>query len=136
MKISEIIQNPKTAWHRQPPASRDAILGLKSKFIDLPETYFHFLSECNGGEGELQIDPGWFSLWPAEQVVSNNIGYEIINLLPQYIGFGSNGGGELLAFGIDSSNSGKVFMIPFIPLNKDEAKLICDSFERFLHLMK
>jgi hypothetical protein len=136
MKISEIIKNPKTTWRRQQPASQEIILSLKAKFPNLPETYFLFLGESNGGEGELDIEPEWFSLWPAEALASNNVGYEIQNSLPEYFGFGSNGGGELLAFGISSENLGKVFMIPFIPLDKNEAKLICGSFEKFLQLMK
>jgi hypothetical protein len=136
MKISEIIQNPKTTWRRQQPASQEVILSLKAKLPNLPETYLSFLSASNGGEGELAAEPEWFSLWPAESLISNNMSYEITTSLPEYFGFGSNGGGELLAFGIGSEKMGKVFMIPFIPLDKTEAKLICDSFEQFLQLMK
>jgi len=49
-----------------------------------------------------------------------------------FYGFGSNGGGELLAF--DSSSL--VFTIPFIAMAAGEAKLVADSWTEFVEMME
>ena len=53
--------------------------------------------------------------------------------LPGFFGFGSNGGGELLAFEL-SSPEAPVFMVPFIPLEATEAVLVAPSFLAFVSL--
>lgn len=47
--------------------------------------------------------------------------------LPGFLGFGSNGGGELLAFDT-RVQPWKVCMIPFIPLDESESIVIAPDF--------
>jgi len=94
-------------WYPQPPASPEAIAALRAQSgLDLPPAYLAFLERSNGGNGDLGIDPGWVSLWPAEEVVGLNHGYEVQQWIPGFFGFGSNGGGELFAF--DTANTAPV----------------------------
>ena len=53
-----------------------------------------------------------------------NPGYEIALCLPGFVGFGSNGAGELFAF----APSGEVAMIPFTPMQIREAQTIAADF--------
>ena len=53
--------------------------------------------------------------------------YKTAEYVPGYIGFGSSGGGELFAF----DKSFRIVMIPFIPMNEDEAILLAESWEVF-----
>jgi len=117
-----------------PPASEDSIRALKNNCEwDLPADYLSFLRLSNGGDGELGIDPGWFQIWPAEEVLPLNEGYEIHTNIPGFFGFGSNGAGELLAFETRAPHSGAVYMIPFVAMEESDAIKIADDFLTFAH---
>src|SRR3954447_10511778 len=97
--LEQIIRDPKALWDREPPASREAVAQLARTLPTLPAEYLAFLALSNGGEGDLALEPGWFQLWRTEEVVALNDSYEVATFLPGFIGLGSSGGGELLAFG-------------------------------------
>jgi len=82
--------------------------------------------------GELSADPGWFELWPADQLDERNAAYKTQEFVPGFWGFGSNGGGELFAF----DSQGSVFMIPFVPMEAKSAVKIADSWKSFDTMMK
>lgn len=120
-------------WHREEPAGQKQVQDLIANAVPgLPQEYIAFLQFSNGGAGSLGIHPGWFQLWAAEEVIKMNEGYEIDKNLPGYFGFGSNGGGELLAFEMIQGKPWKVVMIPFIPMEVDEAITIANDFEEFV----
>jgi len=123
-------------WRRELPAKTGTIqtLLLESRFA-LPEDYLRFLKLSNGGEGELGVEPGWFVLWLAETVIENNDGYEVHKWIPGFFGFGSNGGGELLAFDTRTAQPWKIYMIPFIPMEETEAILVAESFADFIKVI-
>ena len=122
-----------TSWQPEPPAEPSAIEALPSESgLDLPEDYLQFLRFSNGGEGELGVKPGWFQLWPTEEVIGLNKGYEVQKWVAGFFGFGSNGGGELLAFDTRKPQPWKVYMIPFECLREEEAVLVADSFASFV----
>ncbi len=77
------------------------------------------------------VDPWWFSLWSAEEVMQLNRDYRIKEFAPRFFGFGSDGGGYLLAFDMQSS-PWKVIMIPFIPMEEKEAEVIAEDFLAFV----
>jgi hypothetical protein len=119
-------------WRGDPPASEAAIQKLLNDCgFRLPEAYLSQLRQSNGGEGDLAVDPGWVSFWPAEEVIDLNKGYEVSEYLPGFFGFGSNGGGELLAFKINEIGRWPVYMIPFIPMGEEHARRIAKDFEEF-----
>jgi len=84
-----------------------------------PDEYLKYFEQDNPKEGSLAVEPGWFQLWSPEEIESTNKGYEVEQNVPGFLGFGSNGGGEMLAF----DQIGQIFMIPFVPMRVNEAKL-------------
>jgi hypothetical protein len=101
----------------------------------LPEAYLSFLQMSNGGEGELAIEPGWFWIWSVEEVLEANQAYGIEECIPGFFGFGSNGGGELLAFDMRHGKPWTIVMIPFIPMEEQEALIIAEDFLDFVRAM-
>jgi hypothetical protein len=97
--------------------------------VSLPDEFFAFYAASDGGEGELGMEPGWFALWRAEDIVSRNVEYELTREYPGYFGFGSNGGGEMLAFEVIDGRCGQVAMLAFIG---GEPIVIADSFAQFI----
>lgn len=136
MDILDILMDQSAQWDRFPPADEDAVAELVAAAgSELPEDYLACLRFSNGGEGELAIEPGWFQLWPAEEVIALNEDYEIEQNAPGYFGFGSSGGGELLAFDTRGGQPWKVVMIPFIPMTGGEAIVIASDFTAFIKAM-
>jgi hypothetical protein len=95
--------------------------------LDLPEAHVVYMQSGRPVEGELSVDPGWFQLWPVDQLDDLNQGYRVAEWLPGFRGFGSNGGGELLAF--DSED--RVVMVPFILMDEKESRLVAESWADF-----
>ena len=120
-------------WNTRQPASPAVVdeLAHASK-RQLPEAYLALLLYSDGGEGELSVEPGWLQLWPAAEVMKYNKIYEVDKALPHFFGFGSNGGGELLAFDLRDRGSCRVAMIPFVPMTESEAIVIAENFEAFV----
>ena len=87
------------------------------------------MRESNGGEGDLGVEPGWVSIWPAQAVLESNGSYPIATHLPGFFGFASNGAGELLAFDMRGDQQWPIVMVPFIPMNPAEVVEIAASFE-------
>ena len=120
-------------WHKKEPAGQKQLQDLIGNAVPgLPQEYIAFLQFSNGGQGSLGKNPGWFQLWAAEEVIELNKGYQIDKDLPGYFGFGSNGGGELFAFEIIQGQPWKIVMIPFIPMEANEAITITNDFEEFI----
>jgi hypothetical protein len=100
--------------------------------LSLPESYLDYLRGENSKEGGLSVEPGWFQLWALDEVKEYNQQYQIEKFIPDFVGFGSSGGGELLAF----NSSGRVFMVPFIGMSKQDAKDIAASWNEFVDHME
>src|SRR5919108_4703349 len=95
--IQEILKNCK--WYTEPPASEAALEQLQQQSkLRLPTDYLDLLRYSNGGQGVLAVRPYLFRLWPAEEVIENNLDYEMPDYVPGFFGFGDNGGGEFFAF--------------------------------------
>ncbi len=116
-------------WLPVDPASEVALERLQEKGpLRLPPEYIDQLAASDGGEGDLGVQPGWIVLWPADEVLAHNAGYSVSEFLPGFFGFGSNGGGELLAFDIRGSEPYPIVMVPVIPMEVGEAVRIASSF--------
>lgn len=121
------------AWIPSQPATSESLARLQSMAgVSLPSAYLSYLRRVGGGEGDLGVEPGWIQFWPVEEVLELNLAYEIRQNLPGFLGFGSNGGGELLAFDMREGGDPPVVMVPFIPMCADEAQLIATSFEELV----
>src|SRR5262245_59858416 len=120
---------------REAPAEPGAVAALSATSgIELPEAYLALLRLSNGGEGPLGVEPGWFRLWPVEEILALNRGYEVHEYLPGLFGFGSNGGGELFAFDTRRGPPWPIVMAPFIGMEKDTLVEIASDFAEFLRL--
>jgi hypothetical protein len=126
--LEQLVQDPAAGWTRAARAPAEAIELLAAGLPDLPPDYLAFLRLSNGGEGPLPADPGWFQLWPAEEVVSLNAAYKVADFLPGYVAFGSDGGAGMLAFGARPESWGRVFVVPFIPMSPEAVRPIATDF--------
>jgi hypothetical protein len=95
--------------------------------MKLPEEYVRYLADNGLKEGGLTVEPGWFQLWPPDEVGKWNQDYHVEESAPGFLGFGSNGGGEMLAFDIE----GHVVMIPFIGMSASDVRLVAGSWKEF-----
>lgn len=113
------------------PAHPEAVAQLSAVFPHLPHAYLAFLSQFNGAEGPLGVEPGWFVVWPAEEALAASNEYEVPEYLPGYFAFGSNGGGELLVFHLAKPGESQVFMVPAIGIAESELLSVAESFAEF-----
>jgi len=103
--------------------------------LTLPESYLTLLAFSNGPEGPLGVRPGWFQIWPAEQVLELNKGYGVPDYIPGFFGFGGNGGGEFFAFKIQSKQPYPIVMIPCVTMDERDAIVIAQDFDELISLM-
>ena len=95
--------------------------------INLPKEIIDYLNSGGKTEGFLTIDPGYFQLWLEKDITQKNMEYQVKIYAPDFIGFGSNGAGGMLAF----DKLGRIFSLPFIGMSNEEAILIADSWKEF-----
>ncbi len=100
--------------------------------MKLPEEYVRYCAGDGPKEGGLSVQPLWFQLWLPDQVEQLNRDYQVAEFAPGFLGFGSNGGGELLAF----DASGRIFMIPFVGMCPEDARRVADSWSQFAEKME
>jgi hypothetical protein len=96
--------------------------------MTLPAPYVGYFASDAPKEGALTVEPGWFQLWPPAEVEQMNRDYQVSDFAPGFLGFGSSGGGELLAFDAD----GRVVMIPFSPMSPEHALPVASSWSEFV----
>jgi hypothetical protein len=84
---------------------------------DLPRDYLDYVEGDGVDAAFTEGDPGYFQLWPPDEIEKWNKEYRVEEYAPGFLGFGSNGGGEMLAF----DRNGSVFMIPFVGLSVEDA---------------
>lgn len=77
--------------------------------------------------GHWRVAPWYFELWAIEEVDGLNRAYRIAEALPNLLPFGTNGGGELLAF----DPIGQIVMVPFISMDEEEAVVVTSSWTAF-----
>ncbi|HEY4216448.1 MAG TPA: SMI1/KNR4 family protein [Gemmatimonadaceae bacterium] len=117
----------RAVWRAGIPAIAAELETLATRYPGLPREYLAFLRAEDGSEGELGIDPGWIQFWPAATVAARNGEYKIAELLPRFIGFASDGGGELLAFDTRTSHW-TIYRVPFVPMDECEAIEVATDF--------
>jgi hypothetical protein len=92
--------------------------------MDLPPDYLKYLESGGAEFGLTEGDPGYFALWHPQEIEANNAQLEMDEFAPGFLGFGTNGGGELLAFDC----FGAVFMLPMIGMEPECAKRIANNW--------
>jgi hypothetical protein len=94
----------------------------------IPPEYISYFAGDGPKEGALTVQPCWFQLWSPSEIEQRNRDYEVQEYAPEFLGFGSSGGGEMLAF----DQRGAVFMLPFIGMSSEDAMPVADSWSQFL----
>ena len=90
----------------------------------LPKDFLDYL-EGGGVDAAFTAGaPGYFQLWSPDKIEKWNKEYQVEEYAPGFLGFGSDGGGEMLAFDLN----GSVFMIPFFGMSVDDATKIGDTW--------
>jgi hypothetical protein len=100
--------------------------------MTLPEEYVRYFTGDGPKEGSLTVDPGRFQLWPPGEIEHWNRAYQVAEFAPGFLGFGSSGGGELLAFDLEE----RVVMSPFIGMSREDALPIANSWSEFVERIK
>jgi hypothetical protein len=100
--------------------------------IDL-QTISNFCQDHKGKNFYSPTNQVTYSLWPSGQIEKLNSEYQVQNYLPQYIGFGTDGGDEMLTI---NTNDGKIYSIPFIPMDEKEAVLVSENLDKFATLIE
>jgi hypothetical protein len=93
--------------------------------IPVPQSYLDYVKNGGRTESLTQGEPGYFMLWPIVELEKWNADYQVEKYMPGFVGFGSDGGGEMLAF----DASGAVFKLPFIGYDsKEDAWKVAESW--------
>lgn len=84
-------------WHARPPADPDDLAELVPLLPDpWPRAHLDFLAQCDGGQGAIDHDIGFLLLDPAQGLAATLAAP--CPWFPGLIRFGSNGGGDGVAF--------------------------------------
>lgn len=133
--IENIARDPTIRWNRAAPADSEALDRLRASLsLELPDDYIAFLAISNGGEGDLQVEPGWFQLWSAEQIPELNAAYGVEEFLPGFLGIGSDGGDTMFAFDTRGAGRWPIYCVPFIGMDPQSVELIASDFLAFVRL--
>ena len=100
--------------------------------VPLPKKYLDFIGSNGLFEGYTAGMPGYIRLWGLEEIATVNSELEVEQLAPGFLGFGSDGDGEMIAF----DSAGAVYMLPFIGMEPQYADRIADSFEQLARRFK
>lgn len=136
MTITERVQYSSTKLDREPPASEEVIGKLIPEAgLKLPEDYWDFLLQLNGGEKELGIQRGWFRTQRAEEVIQAGLETGVPKCAHGFFAFGGNGGGELLAFDTLRDIPWPMVALPFTAMNAGGAMHAAGHFNEFVAQM-
>ena len=97
--------------------------------MNLPSEYTAYLADAESViEGSRGSFPLCFVLWPLDEVEQANQDLDLATYAPGFLGFGGDGGGELLAF----DAVGAVYTLPMVGLSSKDAIRISDSWSEFV----
>jgi hypothetical protein len=98
----------------------------------LPDEYRSYVESGGVKEASLDCDPFRMQLWPIEKIEEYNRGYQVQEYAPGFLCFGSNGGGELLAF----DESGRVVCLDANGMEPEYAIPVADSWAKFVTFIR
>ncbi len=124
-------------WLRREGARPEALQRLRSLSpVDLPEAYYQLMAFSNGGEGPISKQPYYFQLDPVEwasEALHRGLEDEFF---PGFIIFGSNGGGEYIAFDVRGPPPWPIVALDMTNATLEESLLpIASNFDEFLDLV-
>lgn len=115
------------------PAAESSIAALVAATpVSLPCEYVELLRLSDGGEALMMGHPGYVRIWPALKAIENNRDYEVEKWLPGFIGFGDNGGPEMVGFDTRFGPPFRVCSIMFVPMEWEGAMGDVPNFGVFI----
>ncbi len=119
-------------FYGNPPASVFSLQRFeKVSGFKLPEDYQLFLQGTNGGEGYLNANQ-YAILWRLEDLLQMNESYQVPEYAPGLFAFGSNGGGEALAFDKRSKEQ-PIVRVPFVGMDLSLVEIIAQRFKELIN---
>jgi hypothetical protein len=118
-------------FQKKASESRKNVQSIEDYFgFKLPEDYIFFLEKYSAFEDFVNVE--YVKLWAAEELIETNKGYEIQKYMPNTIGIGSNGSGEIIAIEFDETESYEIVLAP-IDLDAEYNINIGKDFTEFLN---
>ena len=104
-------------WDGNPPATAAAIAALVAASPrSLPGEYLELLRLSDGGHAFLSGELSYVRIWSALTAVEYNRDYEVQEWVPGFIGFGDNGGPDMVGFDTRRGEPYPVCAVPFTPM--------------------
>jgi hypothetical protein len=127
--IDPKLDNDLSNWHCQPSGPFFELVEPPETLLAeaVPAEYLAAVRKYGGHEGFL--GQNYLRLYRYTELITLNKAYGVPEYAPELFFFGSDAGEEAYAFGI---GTGKVFMVPFIPLDVEHAQLIGNDFRHFV----
>jgi SMI1/KNR4 family protein SUKH-1 len=120
-------------WDGNPPAAEDDIEALVSSSpAPLPSEYVALLRLSDGGQAQLSGYPSYVRIWSARTAIEYNRDYEVQQWLPGFVGFGDNGGPDMVGFDTRFGQPYRVCAIPFAPMEWEAAIGEVTDFSAFI----
>ncbi len=108
----------------------------RASSVELPESYFQLLAFSNGGQGPLSVQPFYFALYDVEFTAEGIVQHRYEEFFPGFVIFGSNGGGEYIAFDICGSAPWPIVYIDMCNADLEESvEPLAVDFDSFLALI-
>ncbi|MEA5457739.1 SMI1/KNR4 family protein [Arcicella sp. LKC2W] len=128
-KIQDFFERYNTIKRTNIP--RNAILQIENIIgFQIPNDYKFFIENYTVFENS--VGQECLQLWGLEEVVDNNLQYEIFEYLPKILGIGTNLGGEFIAIEKLNEDTFRIVLSPLIDLDKQYHIKIGDSFTDFI----
>lgn len=104
----------------------------------LPDEYVRLLQFSNGLEGVLGDNQTYIAIWNAEMVYENNQMYESERLIPGILIIGGAKESEAICIDMreNSETYGKFFLVPFEPLDWEDAEPLGTTIEEVIEKLK
>ncbi|HVS91809.1 MAG TPA: SMI1/KNR4 family protein [Mucilaginibacter sp.] len=99
--------------------------------FEMPEDYKYFLKNYHAFEGFIGNE--YIKLWDCDELIRNNIAYQIDKNLPYTLAIGTNGSGEFIGIEKVLYSDYRLIISPFIDLSAAYHIEIGTSFFDMLH---
>ena len=133
MDLRALILGGAHQWSGNPPATEEDIAALiAATSVPLPSEYLDLLRLSDGGHAELSGYPSYVRIWSARQAIDNNEGYEVARWLPGFVGFGDNGGPDMVGFDTRAGPPYPVCAVLFAPMEWEAAMGRVADFPTFI----
>ena len=114
--------------------SKSSLAQIEKKIdIEFPEDYKSFMIMYNGCEGPIG-ENAYIQLWPVEELFKKNKEYSIDKNFPDFLVFGTDGGGTAYAFDRRFDDM-PIIYFEFTVIDMEDVFPCADSFFKFLEYL-